>query len=658
MSSRHDANPRPLLKLAVLCISVFSVFTSSSSATEWPHWFELARDVARAEAAAQVGVAPEEVEIHGESLRAVFEEEQIALFKVAAGEGIFEIAVDAFGAPVDLEALREEDLARALGPERKIADELKEAALADPSNVIPILVWLAEPPYESFEMPEETPVEEDLDALEQLDAEMREHVTAHNGPIVASALEEWAAHGLEASGSQFAPLVWTEASGEKVLEMASWSSVARIEQDREMVLALDVARQATFGNFVHNRSHNGHALQGRHRKVAIVEPGSPWTPHPALISATNPISIVRQKSTCTLNESHPTQVMGVIRSTDSTHRGLAPAAWGVAGASCSLRASDLIATSDKVVDAGNFVLNFSWGDGFMAGRLGLMDRYADLLTHRLRRNIVAAAGNMGDHPWTSLQHVYSPATSYNSVAVGALDDRGTASRMDDTIAGFSSWRNPRSQRSDRVKPNLVAPGVSIRTPDINASNWKVSDGTSLAAPMVAAAMGLVLQRAFGLYYSPEALRAVLMASATHSVEGGAWSSKDGAGGLDLASADSVAAKQLGNWGRYRWTCGPFEEKVLDQFVLKPGRSFRASIAWSADPSFPKNALYDVAPGSDIDLYLTDVSGASVARSTSWDNTHEVIEFIPPFTVTLQLRMKRVRCTEDPGTVGWAWYQDN
>lgn len=655
MLTRQDTRRSTLLSFFFTLLVLAG--SSTPSAAEWPPWFDLARDVARAEAAALLGVAPEQAEVHGETLRSGFGEEQVALFKISAAEAVLEIAVDEFGAPVDLEPLRAEDLARALDPELKIADELKQAALSDPSGVFPILVWLSEPPYAPLEMPEEAPAEEDLAALEELDAEMRAHLEAHNAPVVAAAIDELAVHGLEAAGSTYAPLVWTEASGQQVLEMAAWSSVARIEEDRDMELALDVARQATFGHVVHGRSHNGHALEGRHRKLAIVEPGSPWTPHPALISASNPITIIRQKSTCTTNEDHATQVMGVIRSTDATDRGLAPAAWAEAGASCSLRASDLIATSDKVVAAGHFVLNFSWGDGYMAGRLGMMDRYADLLTHRLRRNVVAAAGNSGDSWWTSRQFVYSPASSYNSVGVGSLDDRGTASRMDDAMAGSSTWRNPLSQRGDRVKPNLVAPGVNIRTTDINASNWKVSSGTSLAAPMVTAGMGLVLQRAFGLYYSPEAVRAVLMASATNNVEGGAWSTKDGAGGLDLASADDVAAKQGANWGRYRWSCGPFEEKVLDQFVLQGQRLFRAAIAWSADPSFPQNATYDLEPGSDIDLYLTDVSGATIARSTSWDNTHEIIEFVSPFTVTLQLRMKRVRCTMDPGTVGWAWFQD-
>ena len=632
-----------------------TICAPAAEASEWPPWFEVARDVARAEAAALVGVTPEEAEIHGETLRSGVEGDELALFKVAAGEVVLELAVDAFGGIVDLETLRAEDEASALDPELKIEAQLKQAALADPSAVFPILVWLNEPVYESFEVPEELPEDHDFELLEAFDAELRAHVEAHNAPVVAAAIEVLAGHGLEAGGDLFAPLVWTDASGEMILEMAGWSSVARIAEDVEVELLLDTARRATFGHVVHGRSHNGTLLEGHSSKIAVVEPGSPDTSHPALASTSNPVRIVRQISTCTALASHITQVLGVIRSADGTDRGLAPASSAGAGAACSLRSRDLIQASSKMIAAGHFVLNFSWGVRGRVGQLGTIDRYVDMVTQRLRRNVVVGAGNEGDSWWHHEQFVYSPATSYNSVAVGALDDRGTAWRMDDTMAGFSSWRNPKSLRGDRIKPNMVAPGVDIRTTGLG-STWDVESGTSYSAPMVAAGMGLALQRSFGLYFSPEALRAVMMAGATLNVEGAAWSDRDGAGGLDLISTDDVAARQDANWGIYRWSCGPFEEKILTEFSLESERLFRAAIAWSAVSS-SQNATYETRPGADIDLYLTDTSGTRLARSTTWDNTHEIIQFTSPTTRTAQLRAVRVRCTQDPGILGWAWFRD-
>ena len=146
-------------------------------------------------------------------------------------------------------------------------------------------------------------------------------------------------------------------------------------------------------------------------------------------------------------------------------------------------------------------------------------------------------------------------------------------------------------------------------------------------------------------------------ASTRDIEPGAWNTKDGAGGLDVFWADDIARKEDANWGRFQWNCGPFEERIIDQFALQGGRRFRASVAWSVDPAFPANARYELEPGSDIDLYITDISGQTITRSTTWDNSHEIVEFTPSHPTTVQLRLKRVRCTVAPGTVGWAWFQE-
>jgi serine protease AprX len=90
------------------------------------------------------------------------------------------------------------------------------------------------------------------------------------------------------------------------------------------------------------------------------------------------------------------------------------------------------------------------------------------------------------------------------ITVGATDDKSTPGTSDDTIASFSAY----GTTTDGIaKPDLVAPGTNIvslmanpnsllatRYPDhvVNQTYFRMS-GTSMAAPMVAGAVALLLQ---------------------------------------------------------------------------------------------------------------------------------------------------------------------
>ena len=74
----------------------------------------------------------------------------------------------------------------------------------------------------------------------------------------------------------------------------------------------------------------------------------------------------------------------------------------------------------------------------------------------------------------------------------------------DFVAHFSS-RGPVSHFY--MKPDLVAPGAFINTTDIN-KNYNISSGTSFAAPHVAGAAALILQKNSQL--TPEELKSILM----------------------------------------------------------------------------------------------------------------------------------------------------
>lgn len=99
----------------------------------------------------------------------------------------------------------------------------------------------------------------------------------------------------------------------------------------------------------------------------------------------------------------------------------------------------------------------------------------------------------------------------NIITVGALNDDGT------TIAGFSS-NGPSDD--DRIKPDLVANGVSLWSSCFNSdSDYCSKSGTSMATPSITGATGLLVQRYrdpanYGTSPSPDVIKALWVNTAT------------------------------------------------------------------------------------------------------------------------------------------------
>jgi serine protease AprX len=158
--------------------------------------------------------------------------------------------------------------------------------------------------------------------------------------------------------------------------------------------------------------------------------------------------------------------------------------------------------------------------------------------------VVVPTGNDGPRKGS----VTSPGSDPTLLTVGALDERTTPDRSDDTVPDFSG-RGPAPQ--DVAKPELVAPGtslVSLRAPGSavdSANPGSVLDedyfrgsGTSFATAAVSGAAAVLLADRPEL--EPDQVKELVRGTA-YSAKGLRQARDAGAGGLDLKKALATPA---------------------------------------------------------------------------------------------------------------------
>lgn len=304
--------------------------------------------------------------------------------------------------------------------------------------------------------------------------------------------------------------------------LCAWRGVTRIWADGEVRALLDTAvPDGIAARRVCNR------YTGRGVSIAILDTGV--YPHPDLAGRIRAFrDLVGRRTSPYDDNGHGTHVASCAAGDGSRsggrYRGPAPGAGLVVvkvlnktGAGAM---SNLLAGIDWVLANRERyrirILNLSMG---APARTGCAD---DPLCQAAERAwaagivVVAAAGNEGPDPRT----IASPGISPRVITVGALDDHGTPSRRDDTVAAFSS----RGPTPDGVhKPDLLAPGVAItaaRAPrsylDKTGAGERTGayltlSGTSMAAPIISGICALLLEARPEL--TPDEVRGLLLAAA-------------------------------------------------------------------------------------------------------------------------------------------------
>lgn len=257
--------------------------------------------------------------------------------------------------------------------------------------------------------------------------------------------------------------------------------------------------------------------------------------------------------------------------------------------------------------------------------------------------LVKSAGNRG----RTDQYITAPGKAWNVLAVGAVD------LATDSIADYSSWINPTSATgavTNREKPELVAPGGPFYMYDINNMVTTISrTGTSYAAPQVTGLAAMVSQVDRKLTLLPEAIRAILLASANTNIEGLAGiphngvtlvgDLKDGAGQIQADRAVKIAETfyAIGNetpcteacWW-YKTTGNP-EPDIVRYFIGMKGQRVRVAIAWwsNADNDANDYSFDRLDTNFDLRIEYQQADGSwlmpPLGSSQSDDNNFELLD---------------------------------
>jgi serine protease AprX len=328
-------------------------------------------------------------------------------------------------------------------------------------------------------------------------------------------------------------------------------------------------------------------LDGAGVGVATVDSGiSAWHDDLAADRIAQFVDFVNGQSTPYDDYGHGTHVAGIIagsgRDSGGARRGIAPGAHLVVlkalDATGGGYISDVIAAIDYAI-ANRSALNIRVINLSVAA--GVYESYLkDPLTLAAKRAVdaglvvVAAAGNLGRSASGRDQYgaIAAPGNAPWVVTVGASSHLGTADPADDVVAAFSS-RGP-SAVDRAAKPDLVAPGVGIEstadpgsalfaaypasrlfgTVDTISEPYLSLSGTSMAAPVVAATVALMMQANPAL--TPNAVKAILQYTAEskpaydHFTQGAGFLNARGAVQLARRFAGAAdGAVETGRWSR-------------------------------------------------------------------------------------------------------------
>lgn len=279
------------------------------------------------------------------------------------------------------------------------------------------------------------------------------------------------------------------------------------------------------------------------------------------------------------------------------------------------------------------VVTMSWhfGSEETSGGLHSRDIYFDYwVTRWPYPTVFTSAGNQ------AATDAYASGKGYNFFGVGDVLNDGDGDRCNDVIAGGSSRKDPTSPHSDREVPQIAAPGSRH---ELLGSSF---GGTSCATPVAASIAALLMSHNASLTIWPEAIRAIMLATANYQRADGADYSlaSDGADGVGMLNAQygmwTAGLRESGTTAQFRAHdygsmsasdfSGGFFTKSWKAQTFTTNSRIRVALTWNSKVAgaAPTSSVLD----ADLDLWIYDAAGGLVAFASSYDSSFEFVEFSP------------------------------
>lgn len=481
--------------------------------------------------------------------------------------------------------------------------------------------------------------------------------------------------------ARFAPLVYVTGTPDAIRQLATGSPVIRIMAStgtRATMASAGPTDQATWSD--------SSGFRGAGARIAVVEYENVRWSNTGLSTIPSTRRVSYSTTGSIVPGNHPTLVMGTIANQTSGSRGIAPDAFYISsstggGLSGETRDFRILQAIDTAVDPalGNAdVVNLSIVQDTPAGASALTAYVDEVARSGLGVHFTTAGGNRDQCDTMSgmevLDQIRPPGDAWNSITVGGIDDKNTASWSGDTV-----WNHCYLDPPGRTfKPEMSAPAVSIGAAGVDPLN-----GVSFANPQVAGAFGqLIGQKPTELRDWPVKTKAILLAaSQVHRTAypgqvDAPLDDREGLGSLTTKWANLIADRRLS--GGY--LLGDFGAWVANATFSPPcfvkpgpttvsvstggGRKVRFVITWQSRGFYAEGAngfgtddSYADARLSDIDLRVLDRNGVQVDSSTSVDWTTEWVEWTYDATrgpYSVRISPYSWDCSLAQEKIAWAW----
>ena len=466
-----------------------------------------------------------------------------------------------------------------------------------------------------------------------------------------------AARGSIAYVSSSAPLVFVDLPSSGIAALSSRADVRSLGLEGGWETQMSSAGPTVRANWT-----SGSGDQGAGVRVGIVEYHNVRNTGDLAGQVVKSYSTTGRLAYASGGADHPTWVGGAVGSRSGSYPGTAPGADLVSASTGGYRPS--LGTDRAIIQAADWAVSPAGGDADVINASIGQDtatgaeearRYFDSIGWEDGRLVVSASGNFTTFGnWD----VVSPATGYNVLAVGGINDRNSGGWGDDRIwyvpgSNGSNYRDRTdaswNPHGDFNKPNVSAPSVSVRT-----ANGMIGDGTSVASPIVAGIAAQLMARAPSLATWPEGTRAVLMAGArrhTAMADGSVNVDHEGVGTADATWSNRILSGS--SFGSYRIGAMAAGTVPSYEFGVIRGQRVRVALAWSSHTSGSSNTGKADTLASDLDVRVIGPDGA-VRWGATYDNAYETVDITAGRTGTMRVEIRSSRFGASDEPFGLAW----